>query len=101
MALDAVKPHGTVMLMGIATSPVTLNFFDKVQLKQLTLKGTITVSRQWDKAHDYTVVASLIEGGKLETDSLISHEFSIDDFEKGFNISDDSPKSIKVVFKLN
>ena len=36
-------------------------------------------------------------GGKLDMDPLISHEFSIDDFEKGLKIADDSDQSIKVV----
>jgi 2-desacetyl-2-hydroxyethyl bacteriochlorophyllide A dehydrogenase len=101
IAIEAVRPHGTVMLMGISPAPVTINLFDKVQLGEVTIKGTMAVSRQWDRAHDYTIVASLIENGMLRIDPIISHEFTIDNYMEGFQIADDSDQSMKVVLKIN
>lgn len=100
LALDAVRPHGTVIMNGISTSPVTLNFLDKVQFREITIKGSLAVSRFWDRAHDYIIVASMIKAGKLQLDPLISHEFPLEKYEEAFKISDESSKSIKVLFNM-
>ena len=100
LALDAVRPHGTVMMMGIAASPATLNFVDRVQMKELTIKGTIAVSGQHDGRHDYSISADLIRTGKVRVDTIVTHEFPIDAYEKGFNIADDPATAIKVIFKI-
>ena len=101
LALEAARPHGTVMFMGIAMSPATLNFLDQVQMKELTVKGTIAVARTWDRAHDYTIAASLIKSGKVQVDPIVTHEFHLDRYEDAFKTSDDSQRAIKVIFKIN
>jgi 2-desacetyl-2-hydroxyethyl bacteriochlorophyllide A dehydrogenase len=100
MALDAARPHGTVMMMGISQSPVSLNFLDKVQFKELTIKGTIGVARQWDRRHDYYIAADLIKTGKIQIDPMITHEFSIEKYDEAFRTSEDSSRAIKVLIKV-
>jgi 2-desacetyl-2-hydroxyethyl bacteriochlorophyllide A dehydrogenase len=100
LALDAVRPHGTVMMMGISASPVTLNFVDRIQMKELTVKGTIAVAGEQDRRHDYSVAAELIRSKKVLVDPIITHEFAIDDYEKAFITADDAAQAIKVVFKI-
>lgn len=100
LALDLVKPHGTVMFMGISDKPATINIYKSIQLKEITIKGTIAVSGRMDRKHDYLVAAELIKTNRLKIEPLITHEFPIENYKEAFNIADDSAKSIKVIFKI-
>jgi (R,R)-butanediol dehydrogenase/meso-butanediol dehydrogenase/diacetyl reductase len=101
LAIDAVRPHGTVVITGITTSPVTLNFVDRVMLYELAVIGSNGYSLWWDRPHDFTVVAALMRTGRLKTDPMISHVFSMEDYKEAFRMAGDSANAIKVTFDLS
>jgi 2-desacetyl-2-hydroxyethyl bacteriochlorophyllide A dehydrogenase len=100
LAIDAVRPHGTVVITGITVNPLTINLVDKVMLHELTIKGSCGYSMWWDRTHDYVVVADMMRSGRLRTDSMISHVFPMDEFEKAFEMAGNSAESIKVTLDL-
>ena len=101
LALECVRPHGTCVITGIATTPVTLNFTDRVMLRELTIVGSNGYSMWWDRPHDYSVIARLMSAGRLQTKPLISHVYPLDEFTEAFRMAGDSEQAIKVVFDLH
>jgi 2-desacetyl-2-hydroxyethyl bacteriochlorophyllide A dehydrogenase len=99
LAIRLARPHGVVMISGISAKPVTFNFFDDVQLRELRLLGSIGTGSLPDRRNDYLVVIDLIKTGQLKTAPIITHEFSLDDYKKAFTVSEDSSRSIKVMVK--
>ena len=100
MAVDAVRPHGTVWITGITTTPVTINFTEKVLLKEVLLRGSVAYSSWHEKPHDHKVAANMIKTGKIKTTPLLSKEFTVDQALEAFEASDDRKSNIKVIIKL-
>ena len=100
VAIDAVRPHGTVWITGISTTPVSINFTDKVMLYEVTIRGSNGYSTWHEKIHDNQVVANMMKTGRLKTEPLISGEYSIEEGLEAFEVSDDPKNNIKVILKL-
>lgn len=71
---------GKIAMLGIPPSDVAIDW-DQVIFKGLTIKGIYgrEMFETWYK------MASLLQGG-LNIDPIITHRFSIDDFQQGFDV---------------
>ena len=99
LAIRLARPHGTVMISGISPKPVTFNFFDQVQLRELRLLGSIGTGGLPDRRNDYLVVMDLIKTGRLKTAPLITDIFDLDDYRKAFTAADNGARAIKVMIR--
>ncbi|MFC3095412.1 L-threonine 3-dehydrogenase [Alteromonas sediminis] len=77
--LDKMNNGGKVAMLGIPPSDVAVNWNDVI-FKGLTIKGIYgrEMFETWYK------MASLIQSG-LDITPMITHQFSVDDFQKGFD----------------
>jgi L-iditol 2-dehydrogenase len=101
LAITLARPHGTVMISGISPKPVSFNFFDHVQLRELRLLGSIGTAGAVDRRNDYLVVIDLIRSGQLKTEPIVTHEFALDDYRQAFEMADRGADSIKVLIKVS
>ncbi|MGC3871888.1 L-threonine 3-dehydrogenase [Halomonas sp. GXIMD04776] len=88
--LDVINHGGKIAMLGIPPKEMAIDW-TKVIFKGLTIKGIYgrEMFETWYK------MASLIQSG-LDLSPIITHRFSIDDFEKGFEVMG-TGKSGKVV----
>ncbi len=78
-----VRMGGKVVLLGLPRKPLTVNFTRDVIFKGLTIYGIIG-RRTYDT---WFRMLGLIEAGLLDTlKALVTHEFSFEDFQRGFDI---------------
>lgn len=78
-SIDLLSPAGTIINMTFAPEPTPINF-KPVNKNELTIGGT---RLQVDK---FPPVLESFPSRKDRIDKLITHEFSIEDFKKGFDI---------------
>jgi threonine 3-dehydrogenase len=92
--LEGMYPGGRIALLGILP-PATRIDWDQVIFKGLHLKGIYgrEIFETW-----YKMQAMLLSG--LKIDSIITHRYPFDDFQKGFDLML-SGKSGKVVLSLD
>ena len=77
MAISAVSPGGTVLLMGNPSGDILLtqNIYWRILRKQLTLKGTWNSSYDGMDPSDWTEAVKAVSEGEINVDSLVSHQF--------------------------
>ncbi len=80
-ALSVVRNGGRVALLGIPSTPVTIDVAKDVIFKGLTLQG-ITGRRLWDTWYRTSALISRV----LDVSPIITHRFSMDDYELGFKL---------------
>ena len=92
--LEAMNHGGRIAQLGIPAKPVPVDY-SKLVFKGLTLKGIYgrQMFETWYK------MTAMLESG-LNVDPIITHEFSIDDFQQGFDTMD-SGQSGKVLLNWN
>ncbi len=76
----ALNHGGRIAQLGIPSRPVAVDY-EKIVFKGLTLKGIYgrEMFETWYK------MTAMLESG-LNVDPIITHEFSIDDFQQGFDV---------------
>ncbi len=76
----AMNHGGRIAQLGIPSRPVAVDY-EKIVFKGLTLKGIYgrEMFETWYK------MTAMLESG-LNVDPIITHEFSIDDFQQGFDV---------------
>lgn len=80
--------------LGLMGRPVTLDL-DLVCYKEIVLSGSnATVPSAWPRA------IRLLESGRLHTDSLISHRFSLGDWQEAFDLAK-AKAGLKIMFQPN
>lgn len=91
MAISLAAPDGVVMLVGNPHSDIFLekNNYWKILRNELTVLGTWNSSFTKEEEDDWHYALKLISDGKLEPEKLISHEFCLEELEKGFEIMRD------------
>lgn len=102
-AVSNTAPAGRVMLVGNPHSDMKLEKADywKILRNQLALIGTWNSSYTREKEDDWYYVIDRLEQGKMNPSQIISHRYSLDDFEKGFEIMRDKKEDyIKVMAVL-
>jgi len=92
--LDMLRRSGKVMLVanfgqGLHLSPETMH--EKMMKKNLSVQWS--GGAVWGKAFDLAIT------GKINTKSLISHEFKLDDVKQAFEMQLNAAESIKVIIK--
>ena len=78
--LDAMNHGGNIAFMGIPEKPFAIDW-NKVVFKTLTVKG-LYGRRIFDTWHK---MVGMIQSG-LDISPIITHHFSVDEFQKGFDI---------------
>ena len=80
-AIETVKPGGRVILAGIPSDDRTAFWASTARRKGLTIK---LVRRM---KHTYPRAIHLVEAGLVDVRSLVTHRFSIEQFEEAFSIA--------------
>lgn len=89
-ALKVIKKQGQYTQIGIFGKPITLNF-ESVCNKELYLRGSMGSKwTSWEKIID------LVQKNKIKPKQLVSHEFSLTEWEKAFEIFE-SREGLKVI----
>lgn len=94
LALDIVKPRGTVVTIGTLDSDVTFNPFFKMTRKEVRLQSRM--GRSWETWRRMT---QLVQQGNVHLAPLASASFALEDFEKAFDHAA-SPDVMKVLFRI-
>jgi len=81
-AFEAVRIAGIVIVFGIPKKDIVLNFGKYFIDKELTVKGVF--GRQiWET---WNQVSELLKSGKVDLTKMITHRFSLKDFEKAMAV---------------
>jgi threonine 3-dehydrogenase len=91
----ALRMGGTAALLGIPSMPFTFDLTNHIVFKAATVLG-INGRKMFDTWYQ---MESLLLGGRLELDEIITHEIPMADFAKGFRLMQ-SGEGIKVVMNV-
>lgn len=94
-AFDLVRARGMVNLFGglPATAPPLEILSNKIHYKELFVVGT-----HGSLPRHHRVALDLIAAKRINVESLISHIFTLEEYEKAFNIAE-ARESLKVIIK--
>src|SRR4030042_415587 len=92
LSMDAVRPAGQITKIGWGRQPVGFSL-DPIIAKSGTLRGHF--SHTWDV---WEKCLTLMGKGMIDLAKLITHELGIDQWAKGFEMSE-SKEAVKVVLK--
>lgn len=95
--LSAVRPQGTVVLIGLTNSKVEISPFDLI-VRDIRLQGSLCYPTSlWPR------VFSMIGSGRLPVDQLVDSAISLDELvDKGFEpLLDPSGTKMKILVDLN
>jgi 2-desacetyl-2-hydroxyethyl bacteriochlorophyllide A dehydrogenase len=97
-ALAAVKRGGTVVLVGAATGPRTVELGSIVG-KELDIKGSLTYAHQYSQP-DFQMTIDLLSSGVFDPSAIITHRFPLTQIGDAFQTGlDKNNLSIKVQIK--
>jgi threonine 3-dehydrogenase len=79
-------------LLGIVPSNIDIDLSNDVVFKGVSIYGVVgrLMFKTWDQ------VTELVKSGKLDLEKIVTHQFSLDDFEQGIKVMQ-SGNSGKVV----
>lgn len=92
LSMDAVRPAGQITKIGWGTKPVDFSL-DPIVAKSVTLKGHF--SHTWDV---WEHCLTLMSRKMIDLNKIITHEFSLDKWEKAFEMVE-TKEAVKVVLK--
>lgn len=92
--MSMLKKMGSLVQIGL-TKPTLEIEYSMLTGKQIRLVGTF--GHKWES---WETALRLISQGKLNTSALITHHFSLDDWEEGFRIAE-AQEGIKVILEPN
>lgn len=92
MAMDAVRPGGTVVLAGIPSDDRTSFTASVARRKGLTIK---IVRRM---KHTYHRAIRLVERGLVDVRSIVTHQYSLDEYEEAFRVASER-QGLKIVIR--
>ncbi|MCL2815289.1 MAG: galactitol-1-phosphate 5-dehydrogenase [Oscillospiraceae bacterium] len=100
--LEAVKPFGNVVLMGNPGGDVKISqkSYWHILRKQLSMKGS------WNSMfnsfrNEWQIVLSLISGGRLPLENMISHRFALERCNEAFAVLKDKTEFANRVMFVN
>ena len=93
---SCLRNGGVAALLGIPSKPPTFNITQHVVFKGATVLG-INGRKMFETWYQ---MEELLVGGRLELDDIITHEFPLEQFRKGFETMI-SGEGIKVVLDIN
>lgn len=91
----ALRPGGMAALLGLPAKAVTFDFNQNIIFKGCTVKG-INGRLMWETWYQ---VEEFIRHGGIELDSIITHEFPVEQFEEAFDTMI-SGRGIKVLMNF-
>ena len=96
-SLDIVRNGGKVLwagggIRGGIVAPVDTH---KIIVKEIDVKGEIS-----QIPYDWKTAIKLVDNGAVKLESLVTHEFSLADWRKGFDLAATSPECLRVAIKL-
>jgi len=93
LAADVIKRHGTIILVGLSSIPVTINAKEWSR-KELNLKVAMAYT------DEFGLALNLIRNRKIQTDKIISHTVKLEDLD--FVLQDMKHKDmyIKVLLQI-
>jgi threonine 3-dehydrogenase len=91
-AFKYIKLGGKMSMLGITPNNVEIDWSNDIIFKGITIYGVIgrVMYKTWAQ------VAGLIQSGKLDLETIVTHTFTLDEFEKGIKVMQ-SGNSGKVV----
>lgn len=99
-AVNLTAPAGRVMLVGNPHSDMSLekSVYWKLLRNQLTVKGTWNSSFTGDAKDDWHYVLDILARKKITPEQMITHRFSMEELERGFQIMRDKTEDyIKIM----
>ena len=94
-ALDHVRYGGTVLLFGVAPQGKTMN----IEHFRIFRKGLKIVSSYTSLRNSFQAVET-IRSGRVDVRRLVSHRFSLDDFEQGLRLLGSGEDGVKKVLVM-
>jgi 2-desacetyl-2-hydroxyethyl bacteriochlorophyllide A dehydrogenase len=96
-SLDIVRKGGKVLwagggIRGGIIAPVDTH---KIIVKEIDIKGEIS-----QVPYDWFTAIHLVNTGAVKLQPLVTHVFSLDDWQEGFNLAATSPECLRVAIKL-
>jgi len=88
--LSMVRKMGTFVEFSVFGEPATVDWSIIGDRKELNIYGAHL------SPYCYPYVIKYILDGSLPTDGVVSHQFSLDDWEKAFSMAEEADKSIRV-----
>lgn len=79
---EMMRNGGRYSMLGIPAEPMTLDIANAIVFKGATVQG-ITGRKMFDTWYK---TAALLSSGKLDITPVITHRFSLEEFEKGFDL---------------
>jgi len=90
--MDLIKKRGRYNQIGLTEKMTSLDF-NQICYKELKVTGSLgSIWTSWENA------ISLVKNDKVDLKCLVSHQFPLSSWEKGFNIFENK-KGIKIVLK--
>ena len=94
-AFQYARPRGKVWVFGVTPRDARVSFppYD-VFRKDLKVIGSFAVNRTFPQS------IALIQQGAVKVEPLVSHELSLDEFGRGFDLAQHDPKRMKIQFSV-
>lgn len=86
-ALTAVRPRGTLVVLGVFTRAVTFNALLLVT-KEVRVVGSLTYGRHRDRA-DFDDALQILAAHREQARQLVTHRFALDAIQTAFDIAAD------------
>jgi len=99
-SLEVVRKCGTIVVVGISAESPTMDF-TKLISNELNIAGSFCYSYWSNKPHDFLQAMYMMKNGKIIVDPIITHEFSLKDYLKAFEVSNNSEESVKVGLRIH
>jgi threonine 3-dehydrogenase len=80
--LQVLKPGGEAALLGLTSTPISIDIDDRVIFKGATLHG-IVGRRLWETWYR---MRALLRSGRVDLEPLITHRMTLDDYETAFDL---------------
>lgn len=77
-----VKNGGVISILSLPVRPIAIDIANDIVLKGITVHG-ITGRRMFETWHQ---VSALFQTGQINVKQIITHHFSLEEFEKGFEL---------------
>ena len=81
--MKMVKPGGMVVVIGIFTNPVALDFWP-LDRNETDIIFSFAYSH-WNGVPEYEIALDLLARGELDAESLITHRFPLDRISEAFD----------------
>ena len=95
-AILGVKPGGTIILVGVATSAITIPTVVSV-MGEVKIQGAIAYTK-----HEFDICLWLIASKKIDVQKYIDAVIPLEDAQKAFErLTSGEDDAIKIIFKPN